>query len=163
MFPHHVVPLGRGYDDRPVIGPQREVRRAYEVPDVLDYDDVVPVHVGAFQDLLYLPGLQMALLVGVAVYGFQSGGLEPLEVVVPGDVPGDDHDLLPLFLQPLPHLADEVGLPGPDGSHEVHGPYPVLLEHMVDLVGHLVVRFEDIGLHSGLNYVHNASDIRTSH
>ncbi len=154
VLPDHVISLGGGHDDGPVVGSEGEVCGTDEVSDVLDDDDVVLVQVHGGKGLLDEVCIKVALLSGVAVHCIQSGLLESLEVIVTGNVSGDDADLLSGGHELLSHFDDEGGLSGSDGSHEVDGFDIVFLEKVVVLVCQPAVGFEHVDLHSSLDDMH---------
>ena len=150
----HVVPLGGGDHDDPVVGSQREVRRAHKVPDVLYEDHIVSAEIHLGQGFLDQVGVQVAFVAGVAVDGLQPGLLESAVVVGSGDVPCDGADADAFGPELLGQLDYERGLSCADGAHEVHRLDLVALQEAIVLVGYLVVFLENVDFHSRLDYVH---------
>ena len=79
-------------------------------------------------------GIQVALLLRVAVECLESGLFEPCVIVHASDVSGYRAYAHSFSPELLCELDDERRLPGPDGTHEIDGLDLVLLEHAVVLV-----------------------------
>ena len=158
VLPDHIVSLGGGDDDDPHVGSQGEVRGTDEVPDVLDEKDADLGQVDFMEALVDHVRIQMALLACVAVGDRHSGSDHPVHVVGTGDVTSDGVHPESLLPELLSELDDQCGLPCTDGAHEVNGNYVVFLEHLVVLVGDVVVLLEDVELHADCDVMHVADN-----
>ena len=105
--------------DHPLVGAQGEVRRTYEVAYVLDEQEVQIVKVELVESMVDEVRVEVTFLAGVDIDGGDAGLPEAVEIILAGEVTGEDRDLEALLHHAHRHLLDEQRLPGADGAHDV--------------------------------------------
>ncbi len=149
VFSDHIVALGHGDHHQVQIRSQGEVRGTHEVSHVFDEKDVHLIEGKVLQGVAHLVGIQVALVAGVDLQGWEPRGPEALVIVVAGHIASDG----PYFEAPLPellgHADDELGFSRADGPHHVHRPDPPLLQKLVVLGGKLQLLLYNIAERAG--------------